>query len=165
MDEIKSMLLSHADQLFSTFESFSADLKQQWQSGKFSAPIVGFIHAVDWTEPWLIGLLCFLLIIWVVALMTRKHTNLQMALFLAALGGVYFAEDINSYLASRWNSFASQNYFDRSGIFLSTVWSGPLLIISTTVLINTLFTLTQLIVKWKKAEIRHNARAARKKTE
>ncbi|KAJ6291531.1 hypothetical protein OIU76_023581 [Salix suchowensis] len=40
-----------------------------------------------------------------------------------------------------WRSFASQNYFDPHGVFLSVVWSGPLLIIATIILINSLFSL------------------------
>jgi hypothetical protein len=43
---------------------------------------------------------------------------------------VYLAQKINIYLAEHWKSFASQNYFDRAGVFISVVWSGPLIFIS-----------------------------------
>ncbi|KAJ6297334.1 hypothetical protein OIU78_022966 [Salix suchowensis] len=46
-----------------------------------------------------------------------------------------------------WRSFASQNYFDPHGVFLSVVWSGPLLIIATIILINSLFSLRYMIVR------------------
>lgn len=50
--------------------------------------------------------------------------------FAYADSGVYLAEKINRYLGDHWKSFASQNYFDRSGVFISVVWSGPLIFIS-----------------------------------
>jgi transmembrane protein 18 len=40
------------------------------------------------------------------------------------------AEKMNRYLGEHWRSFASQNYFDRSGVFISVIWSGPLIFIS-----------------------------------
>jgi hypothetical protein len=37
---------------------------------------------------------------------------------------------MNRYLGENWKSFTSRNYFDRSGVFISVVWSGPLIVIS-----------------------------------
>nr|ADE75930.1 unknown [Picea sitchensis] len=168
MDEIRAAVYSHMDQMAALFESFGAELRKQWNSGsdgKFMEPILGFIHAVDWTEPWLITLTIFHIILLILAITTRKNSNFQMGLFLATLMGVYFAEKINYYLGRNWEKFATQDYFDKHGVFLSNLWSGPLLIISTIILTNTLVTLSQLIVKWKKAELRHRARVAREKNE
>ncbi|KAJ6762065.1 TRANSMEMBRANE PROTEIN 18 [Salix koriyanagi] len=77
------------------------------------------------------------------------------------LAGVYLAERINRVMGDCWRSFASQNYFDPHGVFLSVVWSGPLLIIATIILMNSLFSLCYMIVRWKRAELRHRARLAR----
>lgn len=168
MDEIRAAVYGHMDQIAALFESFGVELRKQWNSGsngKFMEPILGFIHAVDWTEPWLIALIIFQIILLILAITTRKNSNFQMGLFLAALMGVYFAEKINYYLGRNWEKFATQDYFDKHGVFLSNLWSGPLLIISTIILTNTLITLSQLIVKWKKAELRHRARVAREKSE
>jgi len=52
MDEIRAAVYSHMDQMAALFESFGAELRKQWNSGsdgKFMEPILGFIHAVDWT--------------------------------------------------------------------------------------------------------------------
>ncbi|KAG4941908.1 hypothetical protein JHK87_045779 [Glycine soja] len=81
----------------------------------------------------------------------------------AALVGVYLAESLNRFLGKNWKSFSSHNYFDPSGLFMSVLWSGPLLVISMIILINTLFSLCYLIVRWKIAELKHLARAARDK--
>ena len=51
------------------------------------------------------------------------------------VAGVYLAERINRVMGDCWRSFASQNYFDPHGLFLSVVWSGPLLIIATIILV------------------------------
>ncbi|KAF3521661.1 hypothetical protein F2Q69_00047645, partial [Brassica cretica] len=82
-----------------------------------------------------------------------------------AVGGVYFAESLNRLLRKNWKSFSTQNYFDPHGVFLSVIWSGPLLVIAMIILISTLFSLCYLIVKWKRAELRHRARLARSKQE
>jgi transmembrane protein 18 len=40
------------------------------------------------------------------------------------------AEKINKYLGEHWSNFANRNYFDRAGVFISVVWSGPLIFVS-----------------------------------
>jgi hypothetical protein len=51
------------------------------------------------------------------------------------VAGVYLAERLNRVMGDNWRSFASQNYFDPHGLFLSVLWSGPLLIIATIILV------------------------------
>ncbi|RHN74593.1 putative transmembrane protein [Medicago truncatula] len=45
-------------------------------------------------------------------------------------------------------------YFD------PVLWSGPRLALAMIILINTLFSLCYLIIKWRRAELRHCARTA-----
>ena len=45
-----------------------------------------------------------------------------------AAGTVYNAERINSLLARHWRSFATQNYFDKHGVFFCALVSTPLLL-------------------------------------
>ena len=45
--------------------------------------------------------------------------------------GVYMSENINAWAAQHWQRFSTQNYFDPSGLFASVVFSGPLLLISS----------------------------------
>lgn len=106
------------------------------------------------------------------------------------MSGVYLAEKLNRFLGAQWQSFATQNYFDPHGIFISILWSGPLLVIAMLILVsilnlflnfainarivlttallllqlqvNTLFSLCHLIVRWKRAELRHRARLQKK---
>ncbi|GJX14508.1 transmembrane protein 18 [Tanacetum coccineum] len=126
MDELKTAMNDHVDQLQEILEKVSAELRVGMQPAVDN--FVGFFHAIDWKEPWLL------------------------------VAGVYLAERLNTVLSDNWKSFAGQNYFDRHGVFLSVLWSGPLLIFATIILVNTLFSLCNLIVKWKRAELKHRAR-------
>lgn len=41
---------------------------------------------------------------------------------------VYFSENINELAAIHWRSFSRQQYFDSNGLFISTVFSIPILL-------------------------------------
>ncbi|KAI5555450.1 hypothetical protein BDE02_19G081200 [Populus trichocarpa] len=159
MEELKSAMEAHLDMMADLVQKLSSELRSGLRPAIDN--FIGFFHAIDWTEPWLMGLIGFHLVLLVLTVVSRKHINFQMCLFLVALAGVYLAERLNRVMGDYWRSFASQNYFDPHGLFLSVLWSGPLLIIATIILINSLFSLCYMIVRWKRAELRHRARLAR----
>ncbi|XP_073052722.1 uncharacterized protein [Primulina eburnea] len=161
MEELQSAVNSHMDQMADLVEKLTAELR----SGLKPAyeDFLGFFHAIDWKEPWLICLISFHVFLLLLIFASRKNVNFQMCLFLLALGGVYLAERLNRILAGNWKSFAGQNYFDSHGLFLTVVWSGPLLVMAVLILVNTLFSMCHLMVRWKRAELRHRARAASNK--
>ncbi|GAB2224034.1 hypothetical protein Droror1_Dr00004780 [Drosera rotundifolia] len=161
MEELRSAVEGHMDLMADLVQNLTAEFR----SGLAPAyeNLIGFFHAIDWKEPWLMCLLGFHAALLLVTIFTRRNINFQMVLFLLALVGIYSAETLNRLLGQNWKSFASQNYFDKHGLFLSTLWSGPLLVISMAILINSLFSLCHLIVKWKRAELRHRARLSHKK--
>ncbi|XP_042459106.1 transmembrane protein 18-like isoform X2 [Zingiber officinale] len=163
MEDLKAALNEHVDLVSDLFEKFSAELRSGF--GPAVDNFIGFFHAIDWKEPWLICLLAFHFILLLTTLLSRKNVNFQLFLSLLAFSGVYLAERVNSFLGKRWQSFSSQNYFDPHGVFISVLWSGPLLVITILIVVNTLFTLCHLMVKWKKAELRHRARVGRDKQE
>lgn len=41
---------------------------------------------------------------------------------------MYFSETINELGAEHWQSFSRQQYFDSNGLFISTVFSIPILL-------------------------------------
>lgn len=41
---------------------------------------------------------------------------------------VYFSESINELAAFHWSSFSRQQYFDSQGLFISVVFSVPILL-------------------------------------
>ncbi|QHO12849.1 transmembrane protein 18 [Arachis ipaensis] len=163
MEEVKSAVEEHMDLMADLIQKLSSELRAGLRPAYDN--FIGFFHAIDWKEPWLIGLAGFHIVLLLVTIITRRKTNFQMCLFLLTLAGVYLAERLNTVLRMNWKSFSSQNYFDPNGLFMSVLWSGPLLIIAMIILINTLFSLCYLIVRWKRAELRHRARIAHSKEE
>ncbi|KAJ7973950.1 Transmembrane protein 18 [Quillaja saponaria] len=161
MEVLKSVVEEHMDQMADLIQKITTELRSGLRPAYEN--FMGFFHAIDWKEPWLMGLLAFHFLFLLTAILSRKSTNFQMCLFLSALAGVYLAERLNVFLGKNWKSFSGQNYFDPSGVFLSALWSGPLLVIAIIILINTLFSLCYMIVRWKKAELRHRARVSRNK--
>ncbi|KAF5749316.1 Transmembrane protein 18 [Tripterygium wilfordii] len=161
MDELRSALEEHMNQMADLVDKLSVELRSGLRPAYEN--FIGFFHAIDWKEPWLMSLLGFHLVLLIVTIISRKNTNFQMFLFLLSLAGVYLAERLNGILRDNWRNFATQNYFDPQGVFLSVLWSGPLLVIALIILINTLFSLCYLIVRWKRADLRHRARLSRNK--
>ncbi|CAB4289492.1 unnamed protein product [Prunus armeniaca] len=187
MEQLRSAMEEHMEQMADLVQKLSAELRSGLKPALDN--FLGFFHAINWKEPWLMGLIGIHFMLLIVAITSRKNLNFQMFLFLLALrkvmsfgacfqnkggtehvnlhklvlvvgilAGVYLAERLNSLLGENWKSFSTQNYFDPNGVFLSSVWSGPLLIIAIIILINTLLSLCCLIVRWKRAELRHRAR-------
>lgn len=85
------------------------------------------------------------------------------------------AEHLNAALAAHWQSFATQPYFDKQGIFISAVYSAPLLLIMFVILvrqhggvaqrpdttlsqINYLLATIDMLVKMKRKQIRYEIR-------
>ncbi|GLU16412.1 hypothetical protein SLE2022_328470 [Rubroshorea leprosula] len=161
MEELRSALDDHMNQMADLVQKLSSELRSGLRPAYDN--FMGFFHAIDWKEPWLMGLLAFHFVLLIITLLSRKNTNFQMCLFLLSLAGVYLAERLNKVLSNNWKRFATQNYFDPSGLFLSVLWSGPLLVIAIIILVNTLFNLCYMIVRWKRAELRHRARLSRNK--
>ncbi|XP_068659368.1 uncharacterized protein [Aristolochia californica] len=161
MEDLYAAMNDHIDQMADLLEKLSAEFRAGLQPAYDN--FIGFFHAIDWKEPWLIGLMSFHVVLLLVVLITRRNINFQICMFLMALTGVYLAENINTLLAKNWRSFAGQNYFDPHGLFFSVLWSGPLILISIINLVNSLISLCYLIVRWKKAELRHRARISRGK--
>ncbi|URE29941.1 transmembrane protein 18, partial [Musa troglodytarum] len=165
MEDLKAALNEHVDLASELFEKFSAELRSGF--GPAVDNFVSFFHAIDWKEPWLVCLLALYFVLLLLTISSRKNVNFQLCLSLLALSisrvcrtisGVYLADRVNGFLGRNWKSFSSQYYFDPHGLFIPVLWSGPLLIITIIIVVNTLFTLCHLMVKWKKAQLRHNAR-------
>ncbi|CAN6346722.1 unnamed protein product [Urochloa humidicola] len=163
MEEVQAAMTAHLDQVSALVQTLSSELRRGM--GPAADNLRAFVHAVDWTEPWLMCLMAFHVILLLTAVGFRRNANFQLLLPFLAYSGVYMAEKMNRYLGEHWKSFASQNYFDRLGVFISVIWSGPLIFISIVSVVSSLIALCRLMVKWKRAELRHRARLARDKQE
>jgi transmembrane protein 18 len=117
-----------------------------------------FLQSIDWRDPWLAALLTFHVAITMTALMTRNHANFQIILFLVLLLLVYFSESINEVAATNWMAFSRQQYFDSQGLFISVVFSVPILINCMIMVASWLYQSSQLMTSLKRAQLRQQAK-------
>jgi hypothetical protein len=61
---------------------------------------------------------------------------------------------MNGYAARNWESFATQNYFDRSGIFVGIAFCGPLLLDCFIMLTLLIREASNLLVEVKQMELK-----------
>ena len=118
----------------------------------------GFVHAVDWSERWIQGLLAAQAAVFVAVLATRRSVRAQLVLFAVCGGAIYLAERLNALAGVHWESFASQNYFDKQGVFAAAMLSGPLLLDLVVIQVNILVLLVKDLIKLKRMELRQRAR-------
>ena len=64
------------------------------------------------------------------------------------------AEFLNELGSTHWREFATQNYFDKRGIFVAIMLSGPLLVDSFIMLFRFLSEASHLLVEVKREEIK-----------
>ena len=140
-----------------------ADIQRQLESKSrpwtFSETAKGFVHAVDWTEPLLLGIAGWHLLMLGLAVATRHHTWTHAALFTCLCGQVLAAEQLNLLGARHWKDFASQDYFDKQGVFISVVMSLPTVLLLLGMLINMVRTAGDLLVQAKVAELKAKQRS------
>ena len=92
--------------------------------------LMGFYHAVAWRDPGVVALLAFPVAYGLVCLALRNHPTVHIALFLLTCGLSYSATHVNTFLGARWRDFGfSQNYFDKHGVFMSSLFCAPLLLV------------------------------------
>lgn len=88
--------------------------------------------------------------------------RLVVMVFIAVI--VRLAEKMNQLAAKNWEKIATQNYFDRQGIFVAIMFCGPLLFDCLIMLIMFLTEASGLLVKVKTNEMKRKM-AERKKKE
>ena len=107
----------------------------------FYDQIMGFYYAVSWSkEPWLWVIFGSQTVLLLLVVFARRLFWLQTLIFFSCSMAIYFAENLNELAELNWKKFSTQNYFDKHGVFVSVVFSTPLLII---LCIQLIFTLCQ----------------------
>ena len=68
-------------------------------------------------------------------LATRRMFKTQVTTLVVLCGAARSAEYLNEFLGMRWRGFATQNYFDPRGIFISLMFSAPIVLIVLTLVV------------------------------
>jgi len=124
------------------------------------------IFNVDWLEePYLTVLLLTLyLYCALMTYITWEHVNFQTLHFVLLCFGIYGAEPLNEYLALNWTWLpVKKQYFDSNGMFISIVYSLPLLLNLFGLLIRWLSIAAKDLVLVKKLQIEEELKRRNKK--
>ncbi|CAL8318117.1 unnamed protein product [Merluccius merluccius] len=125
-----------------------------------------FLMSVQWSEPWLIGLLTFQAICFGLTLLTCRFYRLQICQFLVMVAMVYSAEYLNELAAMNWRSFSNFQYFDSTGMFISLVYSIPLVFNTIFIVVIWVYRTFSTMTELKILQLKRKAqREGRKKTQ
>jgi len=115
-----------------------------------------FRSSITWSEPFILGLIAFHIIFLLTTLFVTKRCGMRGRMGFLTLIAVVVrsAESINGYGAKNWERFATQDYFDDKGIFISVMMSTPLLFMALFMLISYLREASYLLVEVKKYQIK-----------
>ncbi|XP_033099472.1 transmembrane protein 18-like [Anneissia japonica] len=114
---------------------------------------LSFLKNIDWSEPWIICLLSLHMLFFIILILTRHYNNFQIVLFLFMLGLIYCSEYINEFAAKNYKSFSRLQYFDSNGLFITVVFSVPLLINSLILVSIWLYQTGSLLISVKRAKL------------
>lgn len=77
-----------------------------------------FFESVTWREPFILGLLAAQVCIWLFAFVTRKGDFAPLLTMAALCATCLNANRLNNLGREHWPKFATQNYFDKGGMFM-----------------------------------------------
>jgi len=115
--------------------------------------IYKFLAHIDWTEPFMQGLVIFHALAMFTIIATRKRVWIQGFLFTFLLVSISLTERANEWLAANFKLYAKLQYFDSQGMFISLTYSAPVLINCVIILINWFFISGDMMVKVKRKQI------------
>ena len=137
---------------------------EQVSPQSFSDSVNAFRSAITWNEPFIIGLVSFHILALFTTLYVTKRGGVSsgMVLLVFLAGIVRSAEYLNKYGANNWEQFATQNYFDENGVFISIMLCAPLLLTALIMLISYLREAARLLVQVKRQELKEKYKKNKK---
>jgi len=133
------------------------DIPESMKEGHVDS-IYTYLLSIDWSEQWLQGVMGFHLLLLVLIIITRQFIKTQILVFTVLLCSVLSTEKLNELLAQNFAAFSRQQYFDSNGMFISLIWSAPVLVNSIVILINWFVYSGNLLVKVKRKELQENSK-------
>jgi len=115
--------------------------------------IYKFLAHIDWSEPFLQGLIIFHIVSTVTILATRRRVWIQGFLFTLLLVSISLTERANEWLATNFKLYSKLQYFDSQGMFISLTYSAPVLVNCVIILINWFFISGDMLVRVKQKQM------------
>ncbi|CAL8105660.1 unnamed protein product [Calicophoron daubneyi] len=119
------------------------------------SPLKDILYSIKWSsEPWLVLVITFHLLLPALCLYFRKHPSLLALVLFSLLGSLGCASWLNELGAYYWRYFSTEQYFDSHGYFFIFIWCVPGLINSFIVMVLLLLQVGDLLVKKKRLELK-----------
>jgi len=135
-------------------------LAGQAQPENIMEHLQAFRSAINWSEKFVLGLIAFQIVMFFLCFyVSRKDLGVAPRLTLLVVIGVIVrsSEWLNAKGEQHWESFATQDYFDKGGIFTIIMLSGPLLLDSLMMLLFFMREAAVLLVQVKRTEIQRKS--------
>nr|XP_060608713.1 transmembrane protein 18 [Anolis sagrei ordinatus] len=133
--------------------------------GRAPIGVTRILMDTDWSEPWILGLIFFHIACLFLTYFSFWHYRLQIGQFLSLMILVFCAEYINEMAAANWRLFSKHQYFDSRGMFISLVFSAPLLLNAIIIVIAWVYKTVNVMTELKTIQQKRKARRENKKSQ
>ncbi|KAG8124213.1 hypothetical protein E2320_019603 [Naja naja] len=133
--------------------------------GRLPIGVTRILKDTDWSEPWILTLVFFHVVCLFFTYLSFRHYRFQIGLFMSLIILVFCAEYINEAAAANWRFFSKHQYFDSQGMFISLVFSVPLLLNAVLIVIAWVYKTVNVMTELKTIQQKRKARSENKKSQ
>lgn len=158
MDDFMTSLTAAHEEVM---EALHFNVTEMWNRPGITDGVREFTDAIAWDEPFFQGLFAVHFLLFCATLHVCLHKGINTVIVLFALFAVmvFGAEHLNTWGAQHYRSLFpvhSTNYFDPSGIFVSVIYSAPLLVYAFLLQMRMLATVSKMLIVVKRQQARQS---------